>query len=64
MEKVDLDTLKTLINEYGAREALTAFIQILEECADEYSDQGLKERAHETVEVIELLSGTPDVTEA
>lgn len=64
MEKEQLVALKALINEYGAHETLKVFIQALEECADEYSDLGLKDRAYETAEVAELLSDVEDVAGA
>lgn len=63
MDKEHRYDIKCLINEYGARATLKAFIQTLEECADEYSDMGLKERAHEAAEVAELLAGVNTVTE-
>ena len=63
MDKHDLYDIKALINEHGARHTLKAFIQALEECADEYSDMGLKERAREAAEVAELLAGVHTVTE-
>jgi hypothetical protein len=64
MDKQHLYDIKCLINEYGARATLQGFAQALKECADEYSDMGLKERAHEAVEVAELLAGVHTVTEA
>lgn len=59
MEKEDLLDLKELITEYGAREALKVFRLALQECADDYSDLGLNERAREAAEVAELLSNVP-----
>jgi len=56
MLKEDLYQLKALINEYGARGTLVAFIKALEENADEYSDMGLKERAREAAEVAEAMA--------
>lgn len=56
MEKEDLLGLKKLIQDYGAKEALKVFRLALSECADDYSDLGLHERAKEAVEVAELLS--------
>lgn len=63
MDKQDLYTIKTLINEYGARATLKGLVAALEECADEFSDMGLKERAREAAEVAELLSDVHTVTD-
>jgi hypothetical protein len=64
MESVHVYDLKTLINEYGARETLKGFIEALKSCADEYSDLGLKARAYEAAEVAELLSDVEDIAGA
>lgn len=61
MEKEDLYMIKAVIDEYGAHAVLAAFEMALKECADEYSDLGLKERAHATIEVIELLAKLDDI---
>jgi hypothetical protein len=63
MEKEDLYTIRTLVNEYGARATLKGFVLALKEYADEMSDLGLREKAHEAVEVAELLSGDRDTIE-
>ena len=63
MEKEHRYDIKCLINEYGARGTLKGFIEALRDCADEYSDMGLKERAHEAAEVAELLASIHTVTE-
>lgn len=71
MDQTHVYDIKAIINEYGAREALRGFRQALKECADEYSDLGLRDRAYEAAEVSELLSdvedvagaGSPDVTD-
>lgn len=64
MDQAHVYDIKTLINEYGAREVLKGFRQALKECADEYSDLGLKSRAYEAAEVAELLSDVEDVAGA
>jgi hypothetical protein len=64
MDSTHVYVIKTLINEYGAQEALRGFRQALIECADEYSDLGLKGRAYEAAEVAELLSDVEDVSGA
>lgn len=61
MLKEDIYTIQTLVNEYGAKETLAAFRQALRQCANEYSDMGLKEKARETIEVAELLGDVHDV---
>jgi hypothetical protein len=64
VEKMYVSELKTMIHEYGVHETLQSFIEALESCADQYSDQGLKERAYEAAEAAELLSGIKDVVGA
>lgn len=56
MDILDKEKMVLFIRDYGAREVLREFREALQACADDYSDLGLKERAHETVEVMELLS--------
>ena len=56
MEKKDLYIIKSIIYEYGATTVLKGLIQAMEECADEYSDLGLKEKARDTAEMAERLA--------
>lgn len=64
MHKVDLHELKEIIKEYGARDTLQGLIEVLKEVADDYSDMGLKDQAHEAAELAELLVSVHTVTEA
>ena len=57
MLKEDLYRIRTLVNEYGPRATLKGFVLALKEYADEMSDLGLREKAHEAVEIAELLAG-------
>ncbi len=60
MDVLDKEKMLLLIKDYGALAVLEEFREALQVCADDYSDLGLKERAHETVEVIELLAKLND----
>jgi hypothetical protein len=56
VEKEDLYIIKSIIYEYGATTVLKGIIQAMEECADEYSDLGLKEQARSVAEMAERLA--------
>ena len=56
MEKEDLYIIKSIIYEYGATTVSKGIIQAMEECADEYSDLGLKEQARSVAEMAERLA--------
>ena len=56
MEKEDLYIIKSIIYEYGDTTVLKGIIQAMEECADEYSDLGLKEQARSVAEMAERLA--------
>jgi len=60
MDILDKEKMVLLIKDYGARVVLSEFREALQVCADDYSDLGLKERAHETSEIIELLAKLND----
>lgn len=64
MDILDKEKMRLLIMDYGALEVLREFRETLKACADDYSDQGLKERAYEAAEVAELLSDVEDVAGA
>ena len=55
MDRHMLGSIKHAIIEYGPDGALKYFIQSLKDIADDYSDDGLKERARYIIEFAELL---------
>jgi hypothetical protein len=61
MDILDKDKMRLLIKDWGAREVLLEFIEALEEHADQCSDMGLKDQAHDTAELSELLAGVATV---
>jgi predicted kinase len=61
MDILDKEKVKLLIKDYGPLEVLREIREAMRECADEYSDEGLKERAYEAAEVAELLSEVNDI---
>lgn len=63
MDILDKEKVRLLIKDWGAREVLREFVEALEERADQCSDMGLKEDAHEAAELAELLAGIHTVTE-
>lgn len=61
MDVFDKERLRLLIKDNGALAVLKELRLALKECADEYSDLGIKERAYEAAEIAELLAEVEDV---
>lgn len=55
MLKEDVDTLKTLLHEYGPSEIVNGLVVALKIMRDESSDMGLKEKAAEADGVAFML---------
>lgn len=55
MLKKDVDTLKSLIHEYGPEEAVLGLIMALRSSANEMSDMALKEKAVLTANIADDL---------
>lgn len=60
---MDKEKMKLFIKEYGAREVLKNFHEALKECADDYSDLGLRERAQEAASLADALDYLHDAME-
>lgn len=61
MDILDNEKIRLMIKDYGAKEVLNEFRKALHDMANDYSDQGLKDQARETIEVAELLGDVHDV---
>jgi len=50
------DTILSMIKEEGVQESVDIFAEVLSQYADELSDDGLKEKANEAIEMAGELS--------
>jgi hypothetical protein len=57
MDIFSAQNMRLLIKDYGASEVLKEMIKALKDCADDYSDLGLKDKAIEASEMSEMLEG-------